>query len=160
MQPFSAGPAIRRLRPYLNNLVHTQPASLVAAVLSLRVGAPLSNTFFLCPSLEEGGGGAQPLPSEGSVPCYFNPLRGDLFNKCLSLFSCRPLREQTEHVFCFPQIKESIRGGCDGEREGDNWAIYGFILCRCPPVPPIPPTSSPPLASSFPVDAAKCTQLQ
>lgn len=140
-QPYSVNSSIPRLWRYLNSLVHTWAGSLVA-VLSLWVQLPWATPFLV--SFTRGG--ACLLPPERSVPCYFNPLWDDLFNKCLSLLSCRPLCEQTEHVFCFPQIKESIRVGAT-EKERDNWAIYGFILCRFP-------------LFLIPVDTAKCTQLQ
>lgn len=68
-------------------------------------------------------GEAQLVPQERYVACYFNPLWDDLFNKCLSLFSCRPLWEQTEHVFCFPQIKKSIRKR-ERERTGPYMDLY------------------------------------
>lgn len=123
-KPFTVSSPFPCLRRHLNSLVHTWADSLVA-ILSLRVQLPWATPFLV--SFTRGG--AWLLPLERSVPCYFNPLWDDLFNKCLSLFSCRPLCEQTEHVFCFPQIKESIREGAT-EKEGDNWAIYGFILCR------------------------------
>lgn len=125
-KPFTVSSPIPCLWNYLNSLAHTWAVSLVA-ILSLWVQLPWATPFFV--SFTRGG--AWLLPLERSVPCYFNPLWDDLFNKCLSLFSCRPLCEQTEHVFCFPQIKESIREGAT-EKERDNWAIYGFILCRFP----------------------------
>lgn len=110
---FSVSSPILCLWRYLNSLVHTWAVSLVA-ILSLRVQLPWATPFLV--SFTRGG--AWLLPPERSVPCYFNPLWDDLFNKCLSLFSCRPLCEQTEHVFCFPQIKESIReGATEKERE-------------------------------------------
>lgn len=80
-------------------------------------------------------GGAWLLPLERSVPCYFNPLWDDLFNKCLSLFSCRPLWEQTEHVFCFPQIKESIREGAT-EKEREITGPYMDLYYVDPPPAP------------------------
>lgn len=93
--------------------MHTWAGGLVA-ILSLWARLPWATPFLV--SFTRGG--AWLLPPERSMPCYFNPLWDDLFNKCLSLFSCRPLCEQTEHVFCFPQIKESIReGATEKERE-------------------------------------------
>lgn len=140
-KPFTVTSPILCLRRYLNNPVHTWAVSLVA-ILSLRVQLPWATPFLV--SFTRGG--AWLLPLERSVPCYFNPLWDDLFNKCLSLFSCRPLHEQTEHVFCFPQIKESIREGAT-EKEGEITGPYMDLYYVD-------------FSFFFPVDIAKCTQLQ
>lgn len=140
-KPFTVSSPILCLWNYLNSLVHTWAVSLVA-ILSLRVQLPWATPFLV--SFTRGG--AWLLPPERSVPCYFNPLWDDLFNKCLSLFSCRPLCEQTEHVFCFPQIKESIREGAT-EKEREITGPYMDLYYVDFPF-------------FFPVDIAKCSQLQ
>ena len=113
------------LEGVVNSPAHTH-SGLVSQWPSFHYVGPasLEQHLFLCPSLEEGHGRSPAPGDRDSRPCYFNPLRDDLFNKCLSLFFLpASVCGQTEHVFCFPQIKKSIREGAT-ERELGHILIY------------------------------------